>query len=301
MFSNWLLVILSAFSLFCECYSSEHIPEYCNELYSTFLEELQSLGLNVEEFFDTLLPESNWNPKTQVTEDFFFNTTHLISKRGESSEHYTFKFSIVDREDWYDDLWNLTIQFDSNANISSIVPSGTLAELLPMDYRVTKYTFPPNKDFYFPEDTSEEEGFYAIEGTRCKFSFNNDTGPDGKAVCWNTPRICGGNFQKCMENDDQDNFCYDDILQEGTRPYNEDTEVYWTEIAQDIYWSDPATYFIRKNQKMEFREPVLKKWECHEYGGKGVTFSCTLDLSNYGEPNLKISKLVRKTLSGFKG
>lgn len=296
------LVTVSALSLLCDSHSFHfnglpNVPEHCEELNNTFIEEFESLEVTLEEFFDSTPSECNLNPKTPVTEDFFFNTTHLISKRGESSKLYTFKFLILDRTCKGDD-WYLTIQFDSCANISSIIPSGTLADLLPMDYHITKYVFPPKIDFYVAEDT-DEEVFHIIEGPRCKFSFNNVTGPDGKAVCWDTPSICRGHFRQCIGNDDIDHFCYDDILQEGAKHLTEDIEVHWTELAQAIYWKDHATYYIHEDKTIEFHEPELIEWLCNEFDGKGIDFVCTVDLTNLTCP--LYGSLALKTLSGFKG
>lgn len=292
MHSSLWLVILSTSVVLCVSFpfnGLQDIPELCLKLNNTFIEEFESLGVSLEEFFNSSQSEYNLNPKTPKAEEIFFNQTHLILKP-ESSEHYTFRFLMG--------VWNFTIQFDSSANISSIVPNGTLAELLPMDYHITRYAFPPKIYFYVPENT-EEEIFHIIEGTRCKFSFNNDTGADGKEVCWNTPSICRGNFSKCIENDDIDHFCYDDISQEGTKPPTEDTEVHWTEIALSIYWKKLATYFIRENKTIEFHEASLKEWVCREYGGKGITFYC--EPKWFYSPGSLYGSLALKTLSGFKG
>lgn len=278
-----MLVVLAVSAVYCNSQifpfsAFENHPELCKDLSEKLYEDFKSSGQNLKTLY-----ERDWSefrsmkltekPKKPVTENFFFNSTHIISKRGEP--HYTFRFLIGVRD--RQPRWNLTVQFDSTANISSIVPKGTLEDLLPMDTYITKYVFPEDLvHVQFGESIGSV--YHLIEGTRCKLLFNNETVPNGKVVCWDSPSLCRGHYtmKRCIANDDIDYLCLDSISQEGTPfwGHTSDLERHWTKLAGTIYWAKPAIHFIYKNQTIESHKPELTEWMCSESDEEGVDYFC---------------------------
>lgn len=283
----------------------EDRPELCKDLTNRLIEDFGAAGVTREELLKfnssefslghlvnaSFSSESTFKPKT---EDFFINSTHLISKRGDPSEHRKFKFEI---KDYYDEkAWNLTIEFDSSANTSSIVPKGSLVQLLPMDFYITQYVFTEMTE---EGTTTFQSMFHLIEGTRCKTSFDKKTGSNGNEVCWKDPSICRGpnKIKECIENDDIDYLCYDKESQKGKKPVNEDTEVHWMEIAWRIFWHKPAVHYIHKDNTIESFKPRPIQWFCLKAEEEGLDFYCRAIPDKrpaYGTISLK-------TLSGYSG
>lgn len=257
----------------------------------------QSGSRSFDDLFEDLKSKFE-RSKRAINQDFYFNSTHLIDQRRRSNRHYVFHFEIGALE--CDKKWNFTVQLDSSVNINSIVPTGTLAEILPMDYRAKKIKFVDGP----PDYRGDFEGptFYVMEGSRCK-----KTGPYDNLVCWDKPSLCRGakgdfwDNKDCINNDDVDHLCYDTESKKGKNPNSKDPqklEVHWAEIAESIYWAGITTHEVFPNGTIRSYDATLQEWKCTQSSVEGVNFFC--------EPSWKPScggfdTKVLKTLSGFGG
>lgn len=135
-------------------------PSLCSELSSTMSEMFKDYNVDPSKLVQ--------RSKREITEDFQFVSSQLLSRRNRSSAFNVFRFQIPK----CDDPFNVTLKFDSGLNVSSIVPNGTLLNLLPMEYHVTEFRF-INRSEFNEYNVGYTEGNY--EGyTEGYFEENNE-------------------------------------------------------------------------------------------------------------------------------
>lgn len=168
---------------------------------------------------------------------------------------------------------NISTKIPKNASIKDLMSDGTVRNILPVNYRITK--------FY----TKDYVSFYLIEGERCKAQYDRETKKLVNRRCWKTPSFCRGFLGNCILNDDEDSLCYDVSTQEGKRPDKPEDIHYSVNIGERVYW----------NVHMEpgISDYWLIRWNCKEE----VDYVFCDYIDDGDRPHIT----VLKTLSGYSG
>lgn len=87
----------------------------------------------------------------------------------------------------------------------------------------------------------------------------------GPTECWDDMTICRGNdVENSLENDDVNYLCFDEFTSRGEKQKPPYMKIYWTEVAESIYWDKPAFHRIFENQTIISHEAALIEWTCVE-------------------------------------
>lgn len=211
-------------------------PELCKNIYSEMWSLRDALKMmSREEITDKMA-----NPRM---------------KRDVAKEIYNFTF-IYDHDP--DRFLNLNLKLDSGQMVSSMMTEGTLQNVLPINYKVTWYSF--------TNGSEENDNYVLIEGKRCKFQYDESSGKFGDEICWDKPSICKGWIDECIVNDDVDYLCYDTESNDGKRVFDTTVEYSSTDFGEKLYWFTHLSYFIFDDGSYVSAGRTLNVWDCYQNG-----------------------------------
>lgn len=211
-------------------------PELCKTIYSDMM---------------SLRDASRIIPKAAVTERLKRKT------RETKGDIYNFTFIYEHDPDKFLNV-KLNLRLDPGQTVASLMPEGTLLNILPINYKLTWYSFTlePNRN----------DDFILIEGKRCKFQYDRDLKTYREEVCWEKPSICRGWIDECIANDDIDHLCYDTVSKEGKRDSGCSSELYSSDLGEKLYWFTHSSYFIYDDGTYFSANRSLDIWDCQQDG-----------------------------------